>query len=299
MPATIRFTPVSNGVDYLISVVQHLGKEAAEVDHRDLKYGVLHLHAATEVLLKARLTQEHWSQVLENPSAAHLGKFRSGDFRSCSMDTAIKRLNDVAEVQIESGSQSAISSLSMTRNALQHYSLERSAAAVEANAATVLSFLITFIDNHLRPELSDDELWDVEPQMTKVRDGLAQIQGFVKKRMNEIRHELERHPERTVECPTCRKLALVVGSPQARCLFCTTRMSWEEAAIGYVDIVLQRPWRQLPSTSGFFSQPAQPPVDTCRNCHQVALVTEAPTAAESEGIDLCFHCAQAAPSAAS
>ncbi|MEU1409794.1 hypothetical protein ABZ471_47740 [Streptomyces sp. NPDC005728] len=40
--------------DYLRSVVNHLDRD--EPGPRDLKYGVLHLQAATEVLLKARLT---------------------------------------------------------------------------------------------------------------------------------------------------------------------------------------------------------------------------------------------------
>ncbi|MFB7609887.1 hypothetical protein [Streptomyces gardneri] len=287
---TIRFAPVDNGIDYLSSVIEHLGKGAQELGQRDLKYGVLHLHAATEVLLKARLTREHWSQVLVDPSTANLDKFRSGQFKSCSMETAIQRLKDVSGIDVEPGAQKAIRSLSMTRNALQHYRLEHSAEAVEANAADVLNFLIIFLDEHLLPKMSDDELWDVETRMQAVRDGLARIQRFVKKRMNEIRRELERQPDLTVECATCRKPTLVVGSPEVRCLFCTTRIPGGLAAEEYAEAVLGRPWRVPPSTSDIFSQPSQPPVDPCPVCGEKAFVTDAVTTAAPEGIDLCFHC---------
>lgn len=56
--------PIFNGMDYLDSVVDHL---PGEPKPRDLKYAVLHLLAATEALLKARLLQEHWSLVFRDP----------------------------------------------------------------------------------------------------------------------------------------------------------------------------------------------------------------------------------------
>lgn len=54
----IEFRPVRNGVDYLLSAVQHLTAGQQPPGDRDLKYTVLHLHAATEVLLKARLVRD-------------------------------------------------------------------------------------------------------------------------------------------------------------------------------------------------------------------------------------------------
>jgi hypothetical protein len=45
--------PVDNGLDYLVSVVDHLRGE--EVGRRELKYAVVHLQAAVECLLKYRL----------------------------------------------------------------------------------------------------------------------------------------------------------------------------------------------------------------------------------------------------
>jgi hypothetical protein len=67
MTEQILFPPLLNGLDYLKSVIEHLRDKP---DQRNLKYAVLHLQAAVEVLLKARLIREHWSLVFEKPSAA-------------------------------------------------------------------------------------------------------------------------------------------------------------------------------------------------------------------------------------
>ena len=76
-------------MDYLLSVVGHL---AGEPEPRDLKYAVLHLQAAAEVLLKSRLLQEHWSLVFKDPGRSSAKQFQSGDFDSCGTAETIDRL---------------------------------------------------------------------------------------------------------------------------------------------------------------------------------------------------------------
>ncbi|MFD5074512.1 hypothetical protein [Streptomyces sp. NPDC058371] len=49
----VDFPPVENGLDYLLSVVEHLARPPQDMTPRHLKYAVLHLQAATEVLLKS------------------------------------------------------------------------------------------------------------------------------------------------------------------------------------------------------------------------------------------------------
>ena len=75
MSQSIEFPPVRNGLDYLESAIKHLrGHPSA----RDLKYAVLHLQAAVEVLLKVRLIREHWALVFRYPDKASRGAFSSG-----------------------------------------------------------------------------------------------------------------------------------------------------------------------------------------------------------------------------
>ncbi|MCE3034379.1 hypothetical protein [Streptomyces sp. CMSTAAHL-2] len=65
----IHFPPVENGMDYLISVLEHLDGEPSP---RSLKYAVLHLQAATEVLLKARLIAFDWRLAFQKPEESEV-----------------------------------------------------------------------------------------------------------------------------------------------------------------------------------------------------------------------------------
>ncbi|MER8062815.1 MULTISPECIES: hypothetical protein [unclassified Streptomyces] len=117
----LDFPPVRNGVDYLVSVVDHLhhGKyEYLPRPSRDLKYAVLHLQAAAEVLLKARLQRVHWSLVFKEPGTASLKKFREGDFESCSADATVLRLRQIAGVQISQRDQKALKDLATVKTAM-------------------------------------------------------------------------------------------------------------------------------------------------------------------------------------
>ncbi len=77
--STLKFGPLENGLDYMTSVVDLLAGNPTE---RDLKYAVLHLSAGIEVLLKARLAQEHWTLVLDNVDQASKLQYERGDFTS-------------------------------------------------------------------------------------------------------------------------------------------------------------------------------------------------------------------------
>ena len=80
----VSYTSVSNGMDYLVSVFQHLTEGEKPPGARDLKYTVLHLQAATEVLLKARLAQEHFSLIFQNPAEATHGPGRAASSRAAA-----------------------------------------------------------------------------------------------------------------------------------------------------------------------------------------------------------------------
>lgn len=78
----VSFPPVPNGVDYLVSVVELLSRDKGDPSPRDLKYAVLHLQAASEVLLKARLQIEHWTLVVKDAAKTRKIQYQAGDFES-------------------------------------------------------------------------------------------------------------------------------------------------------------------------------------------------------------------------
>lgn len=283
----VAFTPVINGMDYLESVFEHLTKSKIP-GARDLKYAVLHLQAATEVLLKARLAQEHFSLLFSNPGKATRDKFTKGDFQSCSTLEAIDRLRDIAQLAISADDRKGIEELGKTRNALQHYGLTLSAAAIEARAVGVLDFLITFIGSHLIPGLPANEASRATATMVSLAPRLSSVQALVTQRLSRLRDRLDRVLDVTVKCPDCKMWALVVDGTDAgpRCLFC--ERIWEtpeSAAYDYAFIMMEL--EPVPDSPGIW----EAVVIDCLRCEENALVPKTVTAVPLPGpTPLCFAC---------
>lgn len=286
----VVFPPVPNGLDYLLSVVEHLESGDERVSARDLKYAVLHLAAGAEVLLKARLQLEHWSLVFKDPGQAKRSELENGTLKSCGPDETVQRLKDIAGIVIADKDTSALWKLAKHRNSLQHYGLfgqSGSARAVESQAAEVLDFLIRFLDEELLPALPPHEAEQSTTDMERIRGGLSQIRGFVTKRMQRIRAELVPIRERTLQCPDCDQWAFVPDLERNRvhCRFCGGERTADDAAIVYAVSVLGRD----PVSPDVFGVMA---VEVCPDCQGESLVPGAMTAAApDEPVYFCFTCA--------
>ncbi|THA33730.1 hypothetical protein [Streptomyces sp. A1547] len=287
----VHFPPLANGLDYLLSVVEHLEAGTERVSARDLKYAVLHLAAGAEVLLKARLQLEHWVLVFKDPSKARRSELESGSLSSCTPSEAVQRLQDIAQVVISPKNAAALDKLAKHRNALTHYGLtgpSANARAVESQAAEVLDFLISFLDEELFPRLSDDERDGLEAEMERIRGGLRQIKAFVRKRLQRLKNELAPLAERTTECPACGNWTFVAGEEgrngarAAICRFCgQDHLSFAAAQIYGWEVLGRNPFdADIPSPEG------------CPRCGDQCLVSGARTAAASSTpVDFCFRCA--------
>ncbi|MER7720719.1 hypothetical protein ABTX99_27880 [Streptomyces flaveolus] len=294
------FTLVRNGMDYLSSAVLYLTgsikveadagslwPEATEmrtvwpapggwISDRYLKYGVLHLQAATEVLLKARLVREHWSLVFKEPGSAKRSDYEQGKFESCGTTAALHRLVHIVGIPISDAERAAITKLSETRNALTHYGHKANAYAVEARAADVLSFLVDFVPRHLQPALSKDAE-QVGTTMGAVREKLWEIQALVKTRAKNLTSDLDQVAERTVNCPSCRQMALVVGESPVACRFCLRTFETPlDAAVAY--------WEDILDEDDSIG------VEDCPVCKEHGVMRVATRAEPIVDAALCFHC---------
>lgn len=248
----IDFPPVRNGLDYLVSVVSHLNENESEVTPRDVKYAVLHLEAAVELLLKARLHSEHWTLVFTDLQKVTPKALKESSFHTVGADKALDRLKTFVGVDITDKDKAAVDKLIKYRNRLQHFGFTENASAVENLAGEVLDFLIRFIDDQLLPGLQDErEKAEAEADLLSVRKGLTSIHSFVKERMNRLGGELRQEgaENRTVECPECEQLALVVGGGTAICRFCAGDWDPDELA-GYFNNSgweERGPWLECPA----------------------------------------------------
>ncbi|MFE1384223.1 CHY zinc finger protein [Streptomyces sp. NPDC058740] len=275
----VDFGPVENGVDYLRSVVSHLGW-AKEPNPRDLKYAVLHLQAAVEVLLKARLQLEHWSLVFKDPGLATRQRFESGDFESCTTTAALARLKEIAGVAVDDKAAKSLAILAKWRNALQHYGLKAQSRAVEARAVQVLDFLLAFVHNQLMPALPEDQARHLDKELTYLRQQVLKVRTYSETRLKRLTGELAEHQARTVKCPQCGEWAVVVGEGWVRlsCRFCHT--SWDDPAVLLIYYVLHH---QV--------EPADVS-EVCPACDEPGLLAGCTRIAAKPGDDvtLCFSC---------
>lgn len=283
----LRYPLVVNGLDYLLDVVGRLATEPGTApDARALKYAVLHLQAGTEVLLKARLQQEHWSLVFDEPATATRAKFDSADFTSCTTTAAFTRLTNIVGLDLPQKSIDAVTKLARDRNALMHYGLTQPAGAVETRAADVLNFLLPFLATHLLPGLEPEQKADAERTLTVVRAQLRSIEAYIRTRMNDLRAGLAQAADTTLLCPQCAQPALVLAADaRPTCRFCLK--TWQdpnEAAAEYSWIVLGQDPEGYPAPDS--------PVQFCPDCPALtlALVMGAVTAASAQR-RLCFSCA--------
>ncbi|MGW2052241.1 hypothetical protein ACWCPF_45140 [Streptomyces sp. NPDC001858] len=185
----VYFPPVRNGLDYLVSVAEHL-EGASEPSARAMKYAVLHLAAGAEVLLKARLQMVHWSLVFANPGDATREALKNGTLTSCSPEETRKRLTNMAGIKFSQSEKDALSGLAKRRNALQHYGLvgeDAQAGKVESTTAQVLNFLIRFVGEHILEHIKDEEeRRHAEIDMDRIRGGVRTIQGYIAERMKDL-----------------------------------------------------------------------------------------------------------------
>ncbi|MFG2473627.1 hypothetical protein [Streptomyces fagopyri] len=269
------FPPVRNGIDYLASVVEHLDETESAVGPRDLKYAVLHLQAAVEVLLKVRLLHEHWSLVFKDPGRATRKAFDSADFESCGTVAAVERLRAIAGISFDAREADALKELAKDRNALQHYGLTHNAPAVEARAGRVLDFLMRFLEKELLPLLQGPERETALSEMAPVSEGVKHISSYVRRRRNRLRGELAGLESQTVRCPACAEMALVLAPGAGRCHFCG--QAWQHDVGQLVFDYLVGPDGRDVAARG------------CPECHEFALMTGL-AFADSPAVSDTVHC---------
>ncbi|MEU9452897.1 hypothetical protein [Streptomyces sp. NPDC048277] len=288
LAAEVHYPPVDNGLDYLVSVVDHLRGE--EVGRRELKYAVVHLQAAVECLLKYRLELEHWSLVFKNPGDARRSELDDGSLTTCTVDQTITRLVNLAGVAISPKEDKDLKQLASLRNQLQHYGrlhdTKVNRYVIEAKAADVLEFLTHFVDSELLPRLDPPD-GETADSLARIREGLDEIRGYVAARMRRLRPNLDPVKSRTVQCWNCDQCALVVGDEEgAYCLYCHYRRGHDDIALAYAYEVLDR--TEWSAVRGELD-----PVYGCPACDVEALVRGVLTAAAPRNpVDLCFHCGE-------
>jgi hypothetical protein len=134
MQGDFRFSPLENGLDFLLSSLEHLtaassiAKPGEELtpeqtwhQKRHLKYALLHLCSSIEVLFKVRLKQEHWSLVFANVNKADNEAQDDGEFESVAFHDLMDRLVRICKIDLSEEQRRQLTNLRKRRNRMEHF----------------------------------------------------------------------------------------------------------------------------------------------------------------------------------
>lgn len=141
----IEFNLLRNAVDSIeraIDVIAYFDDERD--DAKRLKQAVLAAAHGVELLLKERLRRVHPAMIWEN-----VDKYPSPNARTVTVEAAINRLINIAEVQIEESDCNLLRKLRNTRNAIEHYTWSTTKEQADAIVGEALSFAVHFAKDEL------------------------------------------------------------------------------------------------------------------------------------------------------
>ncbi|MCM3768375.1 hypothetical protein [Neobacillus niacini] len=228
----LEFDLLENGLDFIIFAINQLKNGGKN----ELKYGILHLSAGVDLVLKYRLSQEHWSLLFADINTANTDKLNSGDFKSVDSVGCIDRLKRICGIELSEKEVNQLKHLRDRRNRLEHFGITESVAALKSSTFKVLNFILNFINEHIDYSgLNETE----ESLLESIREQFRDFEEFIQKRLESLKPKIESHKRMTAVtiCPTCYQDALVIDDG-ASCLFCGVSGDGEEMAGNFVFQIL-------------------------------------------------------------
>ncbi len=221
-----RITLFENALDYILNAVNRLNLD--EPDIIELKYSIVHLWSGIELLIKKRLMNEHWSLIFRDVNKARKASLESGDFISVYYDDAIKRLQDICDIDL-SKYQPILKKIREDRNRLEHFQINISKASAISNLIKAWIFILDFITEHLSFE---GEIV-AEGYFEEIKSIMINHNEFVNQRLKDIEPVIEKNKNETfpytiIDCPECMQDTMFLLGDESHCYFCNSHLSWEE-----------------------------------------------------------------------
>lgn len=273
---------LDNALDFIRRAIEELRVTSSPLE-RDVKYSAVFMASGIELLLKARLVREHWSQVFEDPAHASLSKFNSGKFQSVGAKESVTRLKTVVGLEFDANPAEKVFDL---RNRVIHFA-PSSTASARIIIASGLSFVATFLEEQLKPHLLTTAIPAVEATQELINSAYSDLKDLAEKRMGQLKGILGTKPV-VVECPACFQFAFVLsseGTEELKCLFCYFTAPPEESAEEYASMVLSASRYESLKHGGDF------PIVECIECMLDTMVAGVALARRPKVHYACFACA--------
>ncbi len=215
-----------NGRHFLRSTLDEVRKDNSAGNRN----AVIFVAAALEVLLKTRLTIEHWTLLFDDPARAKLSDLKSGDLVSVQASKLVDRLNNVASLAIKPDAAKRVFQL---RNRVVHFGPPTN-FAVRVEVAIGLNFALEFIHDHVLPHLEGKEQSELAELKERISQVFLELDEFRIKRLLVLEAELKAHGT-VVECPDCNQETLTIedDGEEDTCLFCLATDCATQRTLGW------------------------------------------------------------------
>jgi hypothetical protein len=230
----VGYSLLENGLDFIASGVDSISSAS---DKRALKYGVLHLGAGIELVLKERLRLEDWRQIFSRSEKADERLYEACAFQSVNLEQCLDRLCKLTDVDLDDCACGKLKAYYDRRNRIQHFRFTDSKEAIEAATVDVLGIVLDFVGREF-----DQSAFTVQETtlIDHVRAGLNDFRRFALERMAAVEPELanwQKEGTDPLQCPSCLQRTLK-PDVDVECAFCGYRSDAEGAAILYLGNVL-------------------------------------------------------------
>lgn len=200
--------------------VQSAVKYANEDDENSWTFAIIHLTSAIELLFKSRLAEEHWSFVFANLDKATVENLQTGNFLSVDIDTSIKRLKNIINIELSNKDISLIIKLREIRNKVIHFHIDISKNSIKGITAQSLNTYVEFYNTNIAPNWEDYSVFGYE-----LSQMLYKFKDFVDSRMESLLTTLKNsnRPKTNYfwECPKCLQDAIIFTQENIlKCTFC-------------------------------------------------------------------------------
>lgn len=210
------FALLRNAREFVQSAVEYAQRD----EERLWKFAVLHMTAALELILKAKLAMKDHRQLVATPAEIAESQFDEGNFRSIGIEQCLERLGHVCGFTLAARERHVIKALQRLRNRITHYiDPVGDVGAVKATIAAGLNLFIEMNDS----EFLGEDPWGTKPMSALILD-LHRHTEFVKERLSalsvQLRSSTRPHTRHADECADCLQDAAVIVDDSVKCLFC-------------------------------------------------------------------------------
>ena len=211
---------LENGLCFIIQSIKNFKQSEKDIrnSEKELKYSCICLFSGVFLILKEKLSQEHWSLLFSDVNKANKKDLKTGNFHSVNFSDCRKRLSEIVSIEFTKKENKMLDSLREKRNKIEHFFESESLISFKPTLACNLSFALSFIDKYLKSNLSGD----YEKDMETIKNECSELSEFVKQKFLSIKPELE-NQKVILYCSQCNQEAIVPCGDdrnELKCLFC-------------------------------------------------------------------------------